>query len=745
MKKTVLDVALRNNAVYIPFYGKINNGTSLDESTSLLLSNCMELGYTFSEELLQTLSLSTPVVKSGLFAALKELTGVDKNWTPLVKQWDRPTDETIFDHMSTWFANLFNTGKGTRLPCGHLIPENTFPLERYNGCPFCGTPFEFERLDYKAHKGKLVTLTLWKEKDARKYMRDLLESPVALDATQFDSLKILLAYFGLSDKVAIQMKETLMLVIDCLVENGKEGQAGSLFSTPTDVLRYLWFKHTGFLQLIEPKTIVKRMAKNSGNMHWPLDNRTEAKIKSITELKLKYTRTECRRYARWLNSLTINVESQCENMHPKRAMWVRVIRALRLAEYSKKEGFENLAKMLDVFYNQSYNVWLGDVNRYKLKSDPENTFRLLKQRPGYFARALFSSMLWFGPETTLSHFKEVMDEVQPRLIFTLNMYAEIYFNKSASRMVKPLGGVNKRIPVNALLALYSEADLKRMQRLVTDLTKERIHVKLANVPNDNRTIYIAEELYNVPVAVGDRSEQIQDKAAALMGTRFKVEGDTVRLFMQWGNDLPAQHLDMDLSCKVAYDDHVDSCSYLQLAIPGCKHSGDIQRIPNYVGTAEYINLDLKELQESGARYISFTCNAYTNGSIAPNLELGWMNSKDAMAISSYGVAYNPSCVQHKVRIKDGLAKGLLFGVLDVLKREIIWMEMSFNGQLVGNLSVKNVEALLTKLDAKLKIGDLLYTKAEAQNLELVDNPESADEKYDLHWALNTAEVSKLFL
>ena len=64
-------------------------------------------------------------------------------------------------------------------------------------------------------------------------------------------------------------------------------------------------------------------------------------------------------------------------------------------------------------------------------------------------------MLWFGKDETLKHFREVMAEVPPRLIFTLNMYAEIYFDKKGSRSVKPLGGVNKRIPVNKLLQLYN--------------------------------------------------------------------------------------------------------------------------------------------------------------------------------------------------------------------------------------------------------------------------------------------------
>lgn len=746
MKRELLKVAIRKNAIVIPKDWEVNTGnTEINETTSVLLANCSKLGYTFSEELLDKINAVSPKAKLDVFELLKEVTGVNKNWTPLVKQWNVPTGESVVDHIITWFANIFQSSKGTKLPCGHIIPDNTFPLERYNGCPFCGSQFEFSELDYDPGKNKLKVLKLWSENNLKMYLVDLLESPVALDATQVDDLKILIGEYGLPERVVVTMKETLMVVVDAFVENGNPEDAGKLFKSPNDILRYLWFKHTGFLQIIEPKTIASRLEKNARNLHPQLDKSTETKIKSLKDLKLKYGRSECKQYASWLNGLTMDISDQCENMHPKRGMWVRVIRALRLAEYSKRKGFENLAELLDTFYNEKYEVWQGRVNEHKTKTDAEGTFALLKQRPGLFARSLFSSMLWFGPDMSIKHFKEIMDQVPARLIFTLNMYAEVYFDKNASRTVKPLGGTNKKIPANKLLQLYSDEELKRMQSLVQELSLEVIKGNLARVQNENKTMFIDEGLYNIPIAIGDRTEHLQDLPGALMGTRFKVEGDTVRLFLQWGEGLPAQHLDMDLSCRVAYENKNEFCSYSQLVIPGCKHSGDIQRIPHMVGTAEYIDLDLHELKKLGAKFVSFTCNAYTNGSLAPNLVVGWMNSKYPMKISSSGVAYDPTAVQHQVRIKQTLTKGMVFGVLDVENSEIVWLEMSFGGQVVQNLSISTVEALLNKLDAKLKIGDLLKLKAEVQGLDVVSDAELADENYDMNWALNTAEVSKLFL
>lgn len=746
MKKELQKVAIRKNALVLDT-DKIKDTTNftLNETTSVLLANCARLGYTFSEDVLYILNASQPMIKLEVFELLKEVTGVNKNWTPLVKQWNIPTEETVKDHIITWFANVFKNNNGTRLPCNHIIPENTFPLDRYNGCPFCGTPFEFEKLDYEAGHNKLKVLSLWTENDLKTYLDQLLTSPVALDATQVDDLKILVKNYGVSKDVKIGMKETRMIVVDTLVESQALELAGQYFDTPNDILRYLWYKNTGFLQIVEPKTILKRVQSNARNLHPMLDESVFASIKGKVDLKLKFSRPECKMYAQWLNNLEMDVVKQCEQMHPKREMWVRVIRALRLAEYSKRKGFEKLAEMLDVFYNQRYEVWQGKVNQHKKQMNADETFELLKQRPGLFARSLFSTMLWFGPNVTLKHFKDIMDQVPDRLIFTLNMYADTYFDKNAKRSVKPLGGTHKMIPPNKLLQLYSEKALSGMQLNIQSLSKEVIRKNFQKESNANSTIYIEDTLHNIPIGVGDRNEHVQDQQGALMGTRFKVGGDTVRLFIQWGEGLKAQHLDMDLSCSVIYENRSEFCSYSQLVIPGCKHSGDIRYIPDQVGTAEYIDLNVEKLRLNKAKYVVFTCNAYSSGSITPNLVAGWMNSKYPMKISSKGVAYDPTAVKHQVKISKSLTKGLVFGVLNVEKSEITWLEMSFAGQIVQGMNNKTVEALLNKLDAKLKIGELLQMKAEVQGLIKVQNPEDADEVYDEKWALNTAQVNQFFM
>lgn len=125
--------------------------------------------------------------------------------------------------------------------------------------------------------------------------------------------------------------------------------------------------------------------------------------------------------------------------------------------------------------------------------------------------------------------------------------------------------------------------------------------------------------------------------------------------------------------------------------------------------------------------------------------VGWMDSAHPMTVSEQdGVAYDPSCVQHIVRISEGnLSKGLVFGVLDVVQRQIIWLEMSFTSQTLRGASSDCVKALLHRLASKLTIGTLLDIKAKAQHLTLVEDIHDADEAYTYEWALNPADVTTL--
>lgn len=792
--KTLTRVALRYHAVFLDINREdIHMMSEASVPVMAFVATLKEKGFCVSEELLHALNAVTTDRLAEITECINEVMGVELNWAPLVKGWNVPTGETLADHLITLIANIFGEEagfKGTTLPCGHLIPEGTFPIERYNGCPFCGTPFETAGFVYHGQASKLKELRLFTVDDMKHVFESLLASATPLDGTQKESLDLLLREFLLPEDTIITMKETAMLVVKLLVEKDKADEAIKLLKTPTDILRYLWYEKTGLVQIIEPKTLIAHARKLYSHICGPLNRRANAGRKMREKLKLKYNRKACLRTARWLNAIPMTARQAAENMNPKRGMWVRMIRALRLGEYSHKKGLEHLAEILDVFYKQDYSTWQGRLDQTrleyeaastltKIKERPglfagnplatmisknremmedintkneyadlitEKTLTLLKERPGMFARCLFATMLRFGSEKTLAAFNEVADKLPARLLLSLGNAAESYFNPKVERLARPITGVTHKIGSNKLLRFYDNTERQAMVAHVDELYRASMARRFAAQQTEAKTIFIDPALYNIPVSIGDRSTTVQDLSCALMGTRFPVEGDAVRLFLQWGKGLHAQHLDMDLSAQIALKNgRIEECAYFNLTCVGAQHSGDIQCIPEMVGTAEYIELSLSELEAADAKYVTFTCNAFSIGALVPNLVVGWMDSANPMEVSEEnGVAYDPSCVQHMVRISEGnLSKGLVFGVLDVAKREIIWLEMPFTAQTIMGLDHKTVTALLNKLQSKLSVGELLDMKAKAQNLTLVERAEDADEAYTYEWALNPADVSKL--
>jgi len=752
MNTELLKVSLRQGALYLPDVTEMSTETLKDE-TLAFVAEMRQLGYTLSEPLLHAVNSIGEEERNEMLEAINDILGTKLNWASLVKGWTVPTGETRWDHFVTFISNVLKDTteiKGTTLPCGHLIPENTFPLERYNGCPFCGKVFRTADFVYKGQGNKLKLLNLWNDNQLLQHFQNLLQSPVPLDATQLQSLKTLLKHYDqFTDFPPIKMKETLVVVINELVSQNRNETAGQFFTSPADILRYLWYRHTGYIQLIKPSTLLGKTIKN--HRYEDIEAHNSIIDEEREKLKLKYSRSQCKIVAQWLNQLQMPLDQQLEIMHTNREMWVRFIRALRLAEYAKKPSFEQLKTLMERFYHKDYTVWQGQLDGFRRVNNGSETLRLLSQRPGLFARCLFSTMLSFGYQQVTDAFLQVISKVPPRLLLSLGAQAELWFDHENKRCPRTITGTIKEIPPHPLLSHYKKEDLQQMKEKVCRLYLEamRNHFALpTEEQQEGRTIYIDPQLFDIPVSVGDRSTTIQDTSCALQGQRFKVKGDKVRLFMQWGKDLPEQWLDMDLSCYIICNDNTyDTCAYFRLTVEGAQHSGDIRHIPNYVGTAEYIELSLPDLIKRGAQQVIFTCNAYSPGEIAPNLMVGWMSAEYPMSVSEEtGVAYDPSTVDHVVRIsEENLSEGLVFGVLDVNEHEITWLEAGFDGQTVLSENPRLVNAYLQRLRHKPSIGQVLTIKAEAQHLNLTNKPQEASEAYTLEWAKDAAAVSKLLL
>ena len=186
-------VALRYRALYLNINrNSLNLPTKPTPAVLAFVARLKENGFCVSEDLLHALCMVSATELADITDIVDDVMGVKLNWATLVRGWDAPTGETCFDHLITFFANIIGGAdaglKGTKLPCGCFIPQGTFPLERYTGCPFCGTPFQTSRFVYKGQASKLKELNLFTEDDLKQVLLSMLNSPTPLDATQKDSL-----------------------------------------------------------------------------------------------------------------------------------------------------------------------------------------------------------------------------------------------------------------------------------------------------------------------------------------------------------------------------------------------------------------------------------------------------------------------------------------------------------------------------------------------------------------------------
>ena len=258
MKEIALkQVAFRYQALYIETNQHENDTQVAPTKEALAFIKLLnDYGYSVSEALLHALYRCSVEELNLQTEVIKEALGVDFNWTPLVKNWQVPTNESTIDHLITLFVNCFPTTsdiKGTLLGCGHFIPTGTFNIERYNGCPFCGTPLEHHNDIFVNQGSEKKELHLFQLSDLERKLNELLNSKTPLNRTQINTLTLLLTHFDVSEDTLIEMKETRLEVMKAWAEQQHFDRIGSYISSPTDLLRFLWFLKTNQSQIIQPK------------------------------------------------------------------------------------------------------------------------------------------------------------------------------------------------------------------------------------------------------------------------------------------------------------------------------------------------------------------------------------------------------------------------------------------------------------------------------------------------------------
>lgn len=482
-----------------------------------------------------------------------------------------------------------------------------------------------------------------------------------------------------------------------------------------DLLRLMWYPVTESGRLIRPKLV--------------RDLYDYCYLDIDKAMKLKATRPACRRAARWIETLPQRAAEICESMHPHRGMWVRAIRALRLPEMARRYKLPKLAEVLDLFYRGDYEVWGGKVDAAVAAGDSREAARLLKQRPGAFARRLFSLALTLDSDVICTAFEEVADKVSLRLLYSLDQAADGWFFHMERTIIVP-GCKSVSIAANRHLLSSGRTAADEVHERITRAIAKAImtHYAKADIAEGTR-IYIDPELSALKLPVGDRTNTMSALGRVTSGTSFPVKADRVTVFIHWGVGMPAQHYDMDLSAFIVGDDKELQIAYYNLEHNNiARHSGDYIDIPDQVGAAEYVTLDIPGLLHEGYSYALFSVNAYSVPRLADTLMAGWLSADSPFSLdANQGVSYNPADVEQLITFPTaGVARGTIFAALDLEARRMIWMQINNSAQTMRDYTSDVIWGYLRQLESKYSYADALRLLAQARHLEIVDNIAAAD-------------------
>ena len=735
MNTALQRVALRSLALYLP--DPAPERAPLSPHAAASVATLASFGFSLTEEALARFAALSDRNRDDILRTVAEVYRADANWTPLVRDWLTPTGQTPLDMLMAAFCNVIDAEHpgavpGTRLSCGCLIPDGIFPLSRYTGCPLCGTPFETSAGVNFGGECKLKVLGVFTDDMASALMRSLLEQRTPLDASQASTLSMLLAVFPVPALVEVPMKETMVLAAQALFAADRPAQAARLLRTPADVLRFLWAERTGVPRILRPATLVGMSAASWSHVCPLLDASAEAAEGRARSLHLHYPRSRGRMIAAVLENMDMKPEAMAANMHPNREMWVHMIRALRLTEHARRPRFPRLARLLDIFYNGTYAVPQQGVDTALRQGLIDVAAGLLQKRPGAFARQLFSVMLkeWAVArsfEKTISAFAQCAHQLPTRLLLGLANNADAYFNADPDslKLVIIATGLPHEIYPNDKIGTTPAEVRAEMYRAVRRVAMNALSRGYAAMPHPELgKIYIAPELFIIPLPAGDRSALVSEVGTVLPGMRLPVEGSKVRMFLHWGLGMKACHLDLDLTALILYPDHREECAFYNLSPTGAQHSGDMRAIPDDVGTAEYIELDLPALRRAGAQQVVFTAECYSGGAMPPGTLVGWMAASSPMTVdAATGVSYDPATVQQLLTLPRSAGwRAITFGMLNVLSGKVTVLAIPGMDQVAGENAAEFAKKALEKLGNKITIGQALKLYAQAQGLEIVDAP-----------------------
>ena len=419
--------------------------------------------------------------------------------------------------------------------------------------------------------------------------------------------------------------------------------------------------------------------------------------------------------------------------HPGK--WVKLLHNLHVGEYSSTL-FQMAKKLRENIKIETYN---GHVEEAFACADIPTAIKLLKQRPGIFARRIIDLIYKdIRNMNIIFEFAEVVDQVPARNLTQLWGALKTRGEVTNKRVIFPKGLVQ-----NAYILRNEHARLVPEMKAALEGVIIGSLMKRFGEKDDMGKVYIDPALFECPLPAGMRSAS-EGLIEVARGTRMAIgDKDVLRFFIYWKGQ------DIDLSASIHNDEFekTGELTYYELTGSfGC-HSGDITRAPR--GASEFIDVNIEKALEKG-RYLAMHVLVYSGPTFAEHETCfaGWMTRNKVKS----NEIFEPKTVQQKIDVRSA-TKNVIPVIFDLKERKAIWTDISTNGKRFNTEGDKNwgrsgnnvennkatiqdmVEAFVT-LDNKISLGELFTLHANARG-EIVEDREDAD----IVFAMDDADIT----
>lgn len=378
-------------------------------------------------------------------------------------------------------------------------------------------------------------------------------------------------------------------------------------------------------------------------------------------------KTFSRPYRKLLLGLLENCGNSTEDMLRWKKRWIRLGEKLHAGEF--KRQFPKSFNAFDILRNDKpFETFNGKVEKSLKLNNSENVVSLLQNRAGDFARRLDHILRIDNAKQTkvLDEFERVAENISTPVLLQVLTHFKHRNSNNELRTFFPKGDVAKVKAIENKLPRIAGSVCKSAVNICENTLIERFS-KLKPLGK----CYLDEQLKNYLVPFSQRSAS-KSLRTLVRGSKIPLpDSNVIRFFLWWKNG--RDRTDIDLSAAM-YDEKLiykDILSYYNLSDYGGCHSGDIVDAPE--GAAEFIDIDIGKTIEQGVRYVVMSLNSFTSQPYCdlPECFAGWM----ARTHADSGEIFEPKTVQDRIDLAADTTICIPL-IIDLFEREVFWTDIA---------------------------------------------------------------------